>query len=44
MWSLINGLQMLVNIPLFKNINVPDFAGIFLNQILNVAQFDIIDT
>jgi len=37
MWSLINGLQMLVNIPLFKNITVPDFAGVFLGQILAVA-------
>ena len=37
---MINGLQILTNLPLF-NVEFPDLAGMMVGQMLTIATFDI---
>ena len=43
LWALINTQQLIVLMPLF-NISIPANAGMFFNQIMEIAAFDIIET
>ena len=42
LWALINTQQLIVLMPLFKT-NIPANAGMFFNQIMEIAAFDIIE-
>lgn len=39
-WALINGMQIMVHMPLFK-VKIPDNAMVLVKQIINIATFDI---
>ena len=42
LWSMINTQQLIVLMPLFKT-SIPANAGIFFNQIMQIAAFDLIE-
>lgn len=42
-WGMINGLQIMVNLPLFK-IEFPDFSGLMIKSLITIATFDVMPT
>ena len=43
-WGLINGLQLIVHLPLVAKAEFPSFTDAIFEMIINIAQFDLIDT
>ena len=41
LWSMLNGLQLAVHLPLF-NLNFPANANYFIEFVINVATFDLV--
>ena len=43
-WGMINGLQIVVYLPLYGLINFPPNANSFNSEIIKIATFDLVDT
>ena len=44
LYSLINGLQIITYLPLFKSANFPDLSFLVLQRVIEIADFDFFDT
>lgn len=42
-WGMINGIQLLVHLPILA-VDFPIFSQIFIDQLITIATFDLIDT
>ena len=43
LWGLINGLSLFVHLPMIAMVEIPDLSKDILGQLIEVAQFDIVE-